>query len=721
MVDLAPECIREAHKVLKEFLYDPRPVVHGYAGRTLYINLSDHSVVEKPVSQQMKDIFTGGRGFCLWLLWNATKEGTRWNDPENEFVIAGGPIGGITAYPGTGKATVVTISPLTQSIIDSNGGGYFGPYLKFAGWDALEIQGKANEDVIVFIDGDSGRVTIETAPLEAVDTHILVKQLSAMYAATEREKRGLSIISAGQAAEHVPMCGVNISYYDPRREEVRIKQAARGGAGRVLRDKKIKAIVVRYSNMSADSNGVANMELIRKAGQRINREISVFDASQNDMRHTGTPYLVEIMNKFDLLPVQNFRYGADSQAWKIAGDKWKPMFDTRGPDGCWLGCTMACAHAVSHYHLRTGPYAGQAVFVDGPEYETLGAMASNCGIFDPAALLELNFYADTYGIDTISVGNSIAFAMECWENGILNAERTGGLDLTWGNIDSALELLHQMARGEGFGLVVGQGIRAMKRIFAEQYGADASFLQDIGMEIKGMEISEYMTKESLAQQGGYALASKGAQHDEAWLIFMELVHKQLPTFEAKAEALHYFPMWRTWFSLHGLCKLPWNDIIPESNKTAKEPSKVPEHVENYTWLHEGVTGEKVTIDDILLQSERVYNFQRVFNLRLGYGTRRYDYPPYRAMGPVTAAEYESRAERYDKSLREDVGVDPSMMGTEEKMAILRKYREDRYEKLVDAVYKRRGWTADGVPSVETLQRLKIDFPEVVALVQKHGR
>ena len=101
------------------------------------------------------------------------------------------------------------------------------------------------------------------------------------------------------------------------------------------------------------------------------------------------------------------------------------------------------------------------------------------------------------------------------------------------------------------------------------------------MEVKGLEISEYMTKESLAQQGGYALASKGAQHDEAWLIFMELVHKQLPTFEAKAEALHYFPMWRTWFSLHGLCKLPWNDIIPVSNKTAKEPQKVPEHVENY--------------------------------------------------------------------------------------------------------------------------------------------
>jgi len=358
--------------------------------------------------------------------------------------------------------------------------------------------------------------------------------------------------------------------------------------------------------------------------------------------------------------------------------------------------------------------------VDGPEYETLGAFGSNCAIFDPADILELNFYCDTYGIDTISAGNSIAFCMECWEAGILNLERTGGLDLTWGNASSALEIIQQMARGEGFGMVVGQGVRAMKHTFASKFGADPVFLQDIGMEVKGLEVSEYMTKESLAQQGGYALASKGAQHDEAWLIFMELVHKQLPTFEAKAEALHYFPVFRTWFSLHGLCKLPWNDIIPVSNKTATEPAKVPEHLENYCWLYEGVTGTKVTIEDLILQSERVYNFQRVFNLRLGFGTREHDYPPYRAVGPVTELEYESRQERYDTSLRADAGLDPTNMTTIEKVAALRKYREDRYNTLVDAVYKRRGWTSDGVPTVGTLKRLEIDYPELVKLVQKHG-
>ena len=720
MTDLSPELVLQAHQVVAELTYERRPVERGYANRTLYIHLGTGEIASKPVTQKMKDLFTGGRGFAMWLLWNAVADGTAWDDPANELVLAGGPIGGITGYPGSGKMTAVTISPLTHSIIDSNGGGYFGPYLKFAGWDALEIQGKAEKDVIIFIDGDNGRVTVEEAPLEPVDTHLVARLITEIYGQDDRQRRGISVVSAGQAAEHIPMCGLNISYWDARRNEVRIKQAARGGAGTVLRNKKIKAIVVRFTDMGGDANGCAKPELVRKAGSRINSEISRFDASQNDMRGNGTPYLIEIMNRFDLLPCENFRFGADPRASQVAGEVWKAMYDRRGPDGCWYGCTMACAHGVPHVHLRTGPYKGEAVFVDGPEYETLGALSTNLAIYDPQDVLELNFYCDTYGIDTISVGDSIAFAMECYEYGILNREITGGMELTWSNADVALELLHQMARGEGFGVVVGQGVRHMKKLFAEKYGADPALMQDIAMEVKGMEISEYMSKESLAQQGGYALASKGAQHDEAWLTFMELVHKQLPTFEAKAEALHYFPMWRTWFSLHGLCKLPWNDIIPESNKTAKEPGKVPEHVDNYTWLYEGVTGKPITIDEIILASERVYNLQRLFNLRLGFGTRQWDYPPYRLMGPATRAEYESRVERYDGQLRELAGYDPEGKSTEEKMAALRQYKESQYDLLVDAVYKRRGWSSNGIPTLETVKRLGIDFPDVVALIAKNS-
>lgn len=718
MTSILPvEQIKAAHKLLAEYRYQLRPVERGYANRTLYINLSEHGIQEKPVTEKMKDVFTGGRGFALWLLWNAVTGDTKWDDPQNELVIANGPIGGITAYPGSGKSTVVTISPLTGSIIDSNAGGYFGPYLKFSGFDALEIQGKAEKDVIIVIDGDQGIVTIEEAPLEELDTHLLTEQLTEMYARDKRDRRSLSIASAGQGAEHVLYSSLNLSWYDTRRNAVRIKQAGRGGTGRVFRDKKIKAIVIRYSQLSGDSNNPADMELIRKAGKRINREIAEFDDQQNQMRKIGTPYLVEIMDHFDLLPTHNFRYGAHPDSLKIDSSVWKNKFTQNMVDGCWAGCTMSCSHAVDGFPLQTGPYAGQVVTVDGPEYETVAGLGSNIGNFDPLALIELNFYSDTYGIDTISLGNSIAFAMECYQAGILNKERTGGLELTWGNAKAALEILHQMAHGEGFGRIVGQGVRWMRKYFVYEYGADFDFLLDIGMEVKGLEISEYVTKESLAQQGGYAMALKGGQHDEAWLIFMDQVNNQLPTFEDKAEALHYFPMWRTWFSLHGLCKLPWNDILPEGNDQTDEPAKVPEHVENYTWLYEGLTGQAVSPDDLILQSERVYNFQRLFNLKLGFGTRDHDYPPYRAVGPVTVEEYESRVERYDQQLSQEVGIDPSIMTTEEKVKRLRKYREERYNQLVDAVYSRRGWNENGIPTLETIKRLGIDFPDVVELVK----
>jgi aldehyde:ferredoxin oxidoreductase len=382
---------------------------------------------------------------------------------------------------------------------------------------------------------------------------------------------------------------------------------------------------------------------------------------------------------------------------------------------------MACAKAVDGFILKTGPYKGQKVTIDGPEYETVAGLGSNCGIFDPDHILEANFYCDTYGMDTISVATLTAFVMECYEMGIINEEITDGLELKFGNADAAMELIHQMAHNEGFGKIAGQGIRRMKQVFIKEYGADPKILQDIGMEAKGMEYSEYVTKESLAMQGGYGLALKGPQHDEAWLIFMDMVNNQIPTFEDKAEALHYFPMFRTWFGLNGLCKLPWNDIEPADNALTDEPAKVPEHVQNYVELFNGVTGKNVKKEDLITMSERVYNFQRVFNLKMGFGTREHDTIPYRSVGPVTVEEYESRAERYDEQLKEKVGIDPTGWTTEDKLKALRKYREEQYEKLCDAVYARRGWDNNGVPTIETLKQLGIDFPDVVELVANYNK
>ena len=709
------------HRVLAEFDYTWHLVDKGYTNRTLYVNLSENAIASRPVTEQMKELFVGGRGFGLWLLWNAVQDHTRWDDPENEINISSGPLGGTTTFPGAGKSLVVGISPLTHSVMDSNVGGYFGPLLKFSGWDALEIQGKAEKDVIVFIDGNAGKVTILEAPEEATDTHLVGKGLTWLFADSEAERRDISVVSAGSGAEHTRMGCLNFSWYDVRRGKVRFKQAGRGGLGTVFRDKRVKAVVVKRTGVRGDSNHPADHEQISRIGIKMHREMHDLDHLQCRMRQVGTMHLIEIMNDYDLLPTHNYKFGAHPKAFKIDSSVFLERFTQGIPDGCWYGCTMACSKGVDDFELQTGPYKGQRVCVDGPEYETAAGCGSNLGVFVPEMIIEANFYCDTYGIDTISFGTSTAFAIECYEAGILDGQKTGGLELCWGNGDAVLELLHQMGRGEGFGAIVGQGIRRMKQIFAERFGGDPDFMRDIGMESKGLEFSEYVTKESLAMQGGYGLTLKGPQHDEAWLIFMDQVNNQIPTFADKAEALHYYPMWRTWFGLNGLCKVIWNDVEPEDNALTHAPAKVPEHVENYVAFFAGVTGrtDVQSGDDLVRMSERVYNFQRVFNIRLGHGRRSNDAIPYRSMGPVTVEEYESRQERYDQQLRALLDLDPQGMSTAVKIAALRAYREEQYEILTDAVYARRGWTADGVPVPDTLRELDIDLPEVLDVVNRY--
>jgi len=709
--------MKAAHKKLNEWKYELRPINKGYNDRTLYINVGTNEIKEKPVPQQMKEKFIGGKGYGLRLLWDATKPETKWNDPENEIIISGGPICGITQYSGTGKALVVSISPQTDSIMDSNVGGHFGPFSKFAGFDAVEIQGKADKEVIVFIDGVNGKVEICEAPEEPIDSHVLGEVLHEMYSDDEKDRKNVSVVSAGTAADHTLIGMLNFTFWDPKRKLVRLKQAGRGGIGTVFRDKKIKALVAKVPGVKGNLNNVVDLEAIMERGKRFNKEMRDLDADQCDMKGIGTAHLTNIMNDYNLLPVNNFQYGNHKDADKIHAQVWKSRFTQNVPDGCWIGCNMSCAKGVDNYELRTGPYAGDKVIVDGPEYETTSSNGSIMGIFNPDFTIETNFYCDTYGICTITFGTIMGFVMECFENGILNEERTGGLKLNFGNADAAMEVLHQMGRGEGFGLIAGQGVRKMKQIFAEKGWGDPKFMQDIGMENKGLEYSQYVSKESLAQQGGYAMTNKGPQHDEAWLIFMDMVNNQIPTFEDKAEALHYFPMFRTWFGLQGLCKLPWNDVEPINNAETDEPAKVPEHVDNYVTIYKAVTGNDFDKHEMIRQSERVYNFQRIFNIRRGYGLRKDDAQPYRAAGPVTEAEYLSMEEFYDKKMKEVIGVDPKGKSLEERMAITRKYREEQYEKLLDAVYKRRGWNSNGVPKIEHLKDLGMDLPELIEVVK----
>jgi aldehyde:ferredoxin oxidoreductase len=716
--------LRSHHKILATYTYTKSTIQRGYANRTLYINLTTNTILEKKVTNDMKKLFTGGRGFGLKLLWDAITSTTRWNSKENELIITTGPLCGITQYPGSGKSLCLTISPATNIICDSNVGGFFGPYLKFSGFDAIEIQGKATEDVIIVIDGEQGTISIETASQENSDSHILADQLTHMYASadTEDARQKISVVSAGRGAEHSWWGCLNFSFWDIRRKTARMKQAGRGGLGTVLRDKKIKAIVAKVEHIDGISNHTADPETLAKVGTKIHREIRDLDRYQCNMRAVGTVHLVEIMDEYDLLPTENYRFGSFPKASKIYSPHFYEYFTKVIPDGCWHGCTMACAKTVDGFTVKTGPYKGQRVTVDGPEYETVGCGA-NMSLWDPLWILEFNFYCDTYGIDTISTGTAIAFYMEMYEYGILTKERCGGLELCFGNAEAVMEFLHRIAQGDPheFIQIAVQGIRRVKDWLIKHNWGNPQLINDCGMESKGLEYSEYVTKESLAMQGGYGLTLKGPQHDEAWLIFMDMVNNAIPTFEDKAEALHYFPMWRTWFGLNGLCKLPWNDIEPANNAETKEPSKVPEHVQNYVDIQNAVTGWQVTKEDLILQSERCYNWQRAMNVWMGRGRRKDDWIPYRSMGPVTEMEYLSRKKRYDTYLIDKVGLTKKRVETmtlQDKIKILYDYRQNQYQKLADAVYYRRGWTHNGVPTPQKMKQLGFTDKKMLSFLQK---
>jgi len=250
MTDPRIEEMRNAHRIISEFDFEPKELKKGYADRTLRIDVSTGEIVTRPVSEQMKQLWTGGKGFDMWLTFQEINENTKWDSPENPICMSSGPLGGTTSFPGSGKTLVTAVSPMTDGMMDSNVGGYFGPFLKFAGFDALTLIGKSEKDVIVLIDASKNKISIMEAPLETTNSHILAEELTEMYADNEIDKRNIAVVSAGEGAQHTRMGVLNFSFYDWRRRVARLKQAGRGGIGTVLRNKKIKALVIKSKGIS---------------------------------------------------------------------------------------------------------------------------------------------------------------------------------------------------------------------------------------------------------------------------------------------------------------------------------------------------------------------------------------------------------------------------------------------------------------------------------------
>jgi aldehyde:ferredoxin oxidoreductase len=717
-------------EILKQIKYKPARVAGGYTDRILRVDLSRREIAIKKLAPDFKDKYTGGRGYALKLIWDGTTGKTLYDSPENILVLASGPLGNEPGFPGTGKFIVGTISPLTDTFIDSNVGGHFGPLLKLAGFDALAVTGISKKEVVIVIDGDAGTIAIAEAPKydkETDDGALSYGDRLLKEANDGQYSDNLAAVSAGKGALHARYGVIQSLYYDIRRHRIRAKQAARGGTGTVMRVKGLKSIVVRSSLPKANGNNPVDKAGVRAAGRALKQVIAKADPTQLHLSAWGTTILSEYMDKFHIFPVENYQYGQSPESVKLFAHVFLDnYFSRRLPDGCYYGCNLACAKGAEGVELTRGPAGGRKVSIDGPEYETVGAV-SCMGIFDPQFVMEYNWYCDQYGIDVISTGVTISFFMECFERGYLSVDDIG-YELKFGNIAAADRCLHQIASGRGFGRIVGQGVARGKKWVAQKYAARTKAseeevmaeLDKFGMEVKGLEFSMYVTKESLAQQGGYGLALKGPQHDEAWLIFIDQVYQELPTLEDKAAALKWFPLIRTWFNATGLCKLHWIDVRnPESAATA-EPSKNLPTLTHYIDYLNATTGSKKSLQDILDDSARLYILQKLINLRQGKGTRESDQLPLRAMAPAFFNEYQSRAEYYDKWLCQNGGAKKLPANPRQRHRLLIEKRRRDYQQLCDIVYQQKGFTTEGIPRRETVARFGLLDEPAKRLLDKMG-
>ena len=717
-------------KILKQIQYEPSAVKGGYTDRLLRIDLGIREIIIEELPPEFKENYIGGRGYALKLIWDGTSKETRFDSPENILVMASGPLGNEPGFPGTGKFIVGTISPLTGTFIDSNVGGHFAPLLKLAGFDALAVSGISRKDVIITVDGDAGTISIASSPAydEEIDGGAIAFGQRLLHDVNGGEySDSIAAVTVGKGSLNARFGIINSLYYDKRRNRTRAKQAGRGGTGTVMRSKGLRGIIARSSLSKANGNNPVDREGVRRAGTQLREVVSTSDPKQLNLSAWGTTILSEYMNKFHCFPINNYQYGQSPDAPKLfAGVFYDKYFSKDIPDGCYYGCNLACAKGVENIVLKRGPKAGQQISVDGPEYETV-ASVSCMGIFDPNFVLEYNRYCDEYGLDTISTGVTISFFTECFQRGYLSVDDIG-YELGFGNQDAVSTLLHEIGNGEGFGKVAGQGVARGKKWVARQYAArnntseDAAFaeLNKFGMEVKGLEFSMYGTKESLAQQGGYGFALKGPQHDEAWLIFIDQVHKELPTFKQKANALRWFPLVRTWFNATGLCKLPWIDVRNPEAANTEEPAKNIPTLEYYVSYLNATTGSSKKLQDVLDDSERLYILQKLINVRHGRGARASDQIPQRAMGPVYLNEYEARAEYYDEWLKEQLGEDKIPATPEDRHRLLMETRIRAYQQLCDVVYEEKGFTPEGIPKRETVSKFDLMDEQADKLLTEFG-
>ena len=707
--------------------YRRRGIQRGYTNRILSVDLGTGSIATTELDPDVRDYFLGGRSLGLYLLHKAVTPRTMPGDPENPLIIANGPLGGIPQFPGTAKAMAVSLSPLTGIPGVSNFGGHFGAYLKYAGFDALQISGIASRDVCIVINGYTCEVTIEEAPPdeEAFD---LERDIAERLVSAGYDRRHIAFLSTGIGAANTRYGCINSHYFDVtkpvdgRRGLFRVKQAGRTGIGTVMSGKRIRSVIVMTDHPRGENPyGAADWDRVKRAGAKLHKVVKDVDPQSLQMHRKGSAGLITFMSKpeYQSLPVRNFQEGSDPRAAQICGRYYaEHLFEHRGMDGCFPGCNLQCTKG-GWVTLVSGTHAGRKVWVDGPEYETAAGFGSNLGVWNAQFIMEANWHCDNYGIDTITTAGNIAFLMECFQRGYLTRDDGEGLALSWGEESSALEFIHRLAHGKtGMARAAGRGIMAIAEWVAQRHAARTGQdilpeLRGFAMQAKGLPFTFYRTHRSLSMQGSYAAASDiGAHHAAAWLIKADLLGA-FPTFEDKARALVSYPRVRLGNDNMGVCKLPWVDVFnPESaTRTGTDIYINPASQEIYAEFYNGLLGTELEWEEIFAQTDRDINLQRVMNvLHYGAETGCHDWIPDRAIGPTDNPLYEAEAGFNDRELEMYLGEPLNGMPTGKKRGLLMNFRKQQLRRLIDAYYQERGWNSSGIPLPDTLKQLGLwDF------------
>lgn len=606
--------------------------MNGYGGRILYIDLGKQRFSTQNFDEVFARKYLGGNGFAARILYDALKPAVDPFSPDNIVFFGVGPVTD-TPVPSTSRAYSATKSPLNGLFFDSTFGGRFAITQKRTGFEAIVISGKSSAPIYLVID-ENGAQFKSAVSLWGKLTRETVEALQA----TEGQEADAVVI--GPAGEKLVRFAC-LAHYWRGREGI----AGRGGIGAVLGSKNVKAVVVKGSRKTAVADPKSLRELIDSRKEAMEKGTA-------GLKNLGTPVLVNMINTIGGLGIRNLQEEHSPRAPEIGGERIKELFFERN-DTC-FGCPIACGKTLrlpaSHDGLRWKM----------PEYETLFSLGSMVENWDPASLLKLNSLCDQWGLDTISTGVTISFALECFEKGYLTPQDVGGRALHFGDSALILELVEEIGKRQGFGNVLAEGSFRL----AEQLAKGAA---DFLNCFKKVEVAGHSARALKGMSIGYATATRGGSH-----------HDARPTLQYAGEFDRTKAQGQPSFAVRTQNFTALDDSLTQC-RFASERGYGGVINENYVKMINAVTGWVLNLEEVERLGERIYNLERAFNCREGV-SREDDHLPLRTT------------------------QQPISSGPSQGMYC----PSQEFNAMLDEYYHLRGWDGNGIPTTEKLKALGLE-------------